>query len=73
MKISEAGVLVHMDTYTHTYINTYAHTYINAQVGDVKISEASVLVQVISGHRKESFEATIEIMNKLKSKVYKCA
>jgi molybdopterin synthase catalytic subunit len=39
------------------------------QVGDVKIAEASVLVQVISGHRKESFEATAEIMNKLKSKV----
>mmetsp|Transcript_27787 Transcript_27787/g.68689 ORF Transcript_27787/g.68689 Transcript_27787/m.68689 type:complete len:149 (+) Transcript_27787:473-919(+) len=38
-------------------------------LGDVPIGDASVLVQVLSPHRKESFEATAEIMNKLKSKV----
>lgn len=40
------------------------------QLGDVPVGEASVLVQVLSAHRKETFEATADIMNKLKSKVH---
>mmetsp|Transcript_34434 Transcript_34434/g.53745 ORF Transcript_34434/g.53745 Transcript_34434/m.53745 type:complete len:149 (-) Transcript_34434:1233-1679(-) len=38
-------------------------------LGDVPVSKASVLVQVISPHRKETFEATAEIMDRLKKKV----
>ncbi|KAJ1487919.1 hypothetical protein T484DRAFT_1784992, partial [Baffinella frigidus] len=37
-------------------------------VGDVPVGEASVLVQIVGTHRKESFEATIEIMDRLKKK-----
>lgn len=38
-------------------------------VGDVPIGQASVLVQVVAEHRKETFPATAEIMDRLKSKV----
>mmetsp|Transcript_71975 Transcript_71975/g.116693 ORF Transcript_71975/g.116693 Transcript_71975/m.116693 type:complete len:153 (-) Transcript_71975:30-488(-) len=38
-------------------------------IGDVKIAEASVLVQVVGIHRKESFEASVDIMDRLKKRV----
>jgi len=38
-------------------------------LGDVKVAEASVLVQVVGVHRKETFEASAEIMDRLKKRV----
>jgi len=38
-------------------------------LGDVKIGEASVLVQVVGVHRKEAFEASVDIMDRLKKRV----
>uniref|UniRef100_A0A6T8PDY5 Molybdenum cofactor biosynthesis protein MoaE n=1 Tax=Hemiselmis andersenii TaxID=464988 RepID=A0A6T8PDY5_HEMAN len=38
-------------------------------LGEVPVGEASILCQVVSAHRKETFEATAELMNKLKAKV----
>mmetsp|Transcript_28696 Transcript_28696/g.92581 ORF Transcript_28696/g.92581 Transcript_28696/m.92581 type:complete len:86 (-) Transcript_28696:293-550(-) len=42
---------------------------IRHSVGEVPVGDASVLVQVIGIHRKETFEATAEIMDRLKKKV----
>mmetsp|Transcript_8732 Transcript_8732/g.18796 ORF Transcript_8732/g.18796 Transcript_8732/m.18796 type:complete len:149 (-) Transcript_8732:86-532(-) len=42
---------------------------ITHSVGDVPVGQASVLVQVVGEHRKETFPATAEIMDRLKSKV----
>mmetsp|Transcript_85709 Transcript_85709/g.228488 ORF Transcript_85709/g.228488 Transcript_85709/m.228488 type:complete len:155 (+) Transcript_85709:303-767(+) len=38
-------------------------------LGDVPVGEASVLVQVVGEHRRETFAATAELMDRLKSKV----
>ena len=38
-------------------------------LGDVKVAQASVLVQVIGQHRKETFEALKDIMDRLKKRV----
>jgi len=38
-------------------------------LGDVPVSQASVLVQVVGVHRKEAFDASAEMMDRLKKKV----
>jgi len=38
-------------------------------LGDVPVGKASVLVQVMAGHRKECFEGTAKLMDRLKQVV----
>mmetsp|Transcript_11681 Transcript_11681/g.27963 ORF Transcript_11681/g.27963 Transcript_11681/m.27963 type:complete len:157 (-) Transcript_11681:309-779(-) len=55
----------------HEAIATHNLQYVRIvhSLGDVPVSLASVLVQVVGAHRKEAFVANAEIMDRLKKKV----
>lgn len=67
----ESMALKELEKLAREAATSYSLVYVRIlhSLGDVPIAQASVLVQVVGVHRKESFEATAHIMNRLKQRV----